>query len=55
MSTRSRKRRVEHIDNWERLLSLFEQPEQERYEAIRPLVFFGDSMTERAEKPASRS
>jgi hypothetical protein len=24
MSTRSRKRRVEHTDNWERLLSLFE-------------------------------
>ena len=34
----------------EGLLSLFEQPEQERYEVIGPPMLFGDSMTERAEE-----
>ena len=45
---RRRRRRVEHTDEWDKLLPLFEWPEQERYEAIRPLVLFGDSVPERA-------
>ena len=43
-----RRRKAEHTDEWERLLPLFEWPEQERYETIRPLVLFGDSVAERA-------
>lgn len=35
------KRRVEPTDGWEALVPLFEWPEQERYEQIRPLVLFG--------------
>jgi putative transposase len=48
MSTRRRRRRVEPTDEWELLLPLFEWPEQESYEAIRPLVLFGESVAERA-------
>jgi hypothetical protein len=43
-----RRRKAEHTEGWERLLALFEWPEQERYETIRPLVLFGDSVAERA-------
>ena len=43
-----RRRRVEPTDEWERLLLLFEWPEQEGYEVIRPLVLFGNSVAERA-------
>jgi putative transposase len=43
-----RRRKAEHTEVWERLLPLFEWPEQERYETIRPLVLFGDSVAERA-------
>jgi transposase len=45
-----RHRKAEHTEEWERLLPLFEWPEQERYETIRPLVLFGDSVAERAQE-----
>jgi hypothetical protein len=45
-----RHRKAEHTEEWERLLPLFEWPEQERYETIRPLVLFGDSLAERAQE-----
>lgn len=45
-----RRRKAEHTEAWERLLPLFEWPEQERYETIRPLVLFGDSVAERAQE-----
>ena len=45
-----RRRKAEHTEEWERLLPLFEWPEQERYETIRPLVLFGDSVAERAQE-----
>ena len=45
-----RHRKAEHTEGWERLLPLFEWPEQERYETIRPLVLFGDSVAERAQE-----
>jgi hypothetical protein len=45
-----RRHKAEHTEDWERLLPLFEWPEQERYEAIRPLVLFGDSVAERAQE-----
>jgi hypothetical protein len=44
----TRRRKAEHTENWERLLPLFEGPEQESYETIRPLVLFGDSVAERS-------
>jgi len=46
----NRRERAEPTGEWERLLPLFEWPEQERYEAIRPLVLFGSSVAERAGK-----
>src|SRR5437588_12907984 len=46
MSTR-RRRKVEHTDDWQELLPLFDWPEQEAYEELRPLVLFGDSVAER--------
>lgn len=45
--------RVEPTDDWEQLLPLFEWPEQEEYERIRPLVLFGGSVVERAEETGS--
>ena len=39
---------VRPTHEWELLLSLFEWPEQERYEQIRPLVHFDASVAERA-------
>ncbi len=43
-----RRRKVEHTDDWQELLPLFDWPEQESYEELRPLVLFGDSVAERA-------
>ena len=43
-----RRRKVEHTDDWQELLPLFDWPEQEAYEELRPLVLFGDSVAERA-------
>lgn len=43
-----RRRKVEHTDDWQELLSLFDWPEQEAYEELRPLVLFGDSVAERS-------
>ncbi len=47
MSARKRKG-VRPTHEWELLLPLFEWPEQEEYEAIRPLVLFDASVAERA-------
>ncbi len=44
----SRRRRVEQTDEWDLLVPLFAWPEQENYEAIRPLVLFGEPVAERA-------
>ena len=43
-----RRRKVEPTDDWQELLPLFEWPEQEAYEELRPLVLFGSSVAERA-------
>lgn len=43
-----RRRKVEHTDDWQELLPLFDWPEQEAYEELRPLVLFGDSVAERS-------
>jgi putative transposase len=45
---RSKRRKVEPTDDWELLLPLFEWPEQQAYEEIRPMVLFGSPVTERA-------
>jgi transposase len=47
MSARKREG-VRPTHEWELLLPLFEWPEQERYEQIRPLVLFDASVVERA-------
>ncbi len=44
----SKRRRIEPTHDWQLLLPLFEWPEQERYEQIRPLMLFDVSVTERA-------
>jgi transposase len=44
----SKPRRIEPTHDWQLLLPLFEWPEQERYEQIRPLVLFDASVAERA-------
>ncbi|MBA3953599.1 MAG: helix-turn-helix domain-containing protein [Rubrobacter sp.] len=44
----SKRRRIEPTHDWQLLLPLFEWPEQERYEEIRPLVLFDASVAERA-------
>lgn len=45
----ARKRaKIEPTNEWELLVPLFDWPEQERYEALRPLVLFGESVAERA-------
>ncbi len=49
MST-NRRERVRPTHEWELLLPLFEWPEQERYEEIRPLVLFDVPVAERAEE-----
>lgn len=48
-ASRRRRRRVEPTDEWEMLVPLFEWPEQEDYEAIRPLMLFGEPVAGRAE------
>ncbi len=51
MGTRQRKkrrRRVEPTDDWEQLELLCVWDEQVEYERIRPLVLFGEPVTERA-------
>jgi putative transposase len=53
MSARRRRKRtrVEATHDWEQLVPLFEWPEQENYEEIRPLVplvLFGSAVAERA-------
>lgn len=50
---RSRRQRVERTDDWEQLQLLCRRPEQVAYEEIRPLVLFGDSVTERARTTGS--
>ena len=42
--------RVRPTHEWDLLVPLFEWPEQERYEQIRPLVLFDVSVAERAEE-----
>ena len=42
------RRKVEPTDDWELLLPLFEWPEQQAYELLRPMVLFGGSVSERA-------
>jgi hypothetical protein len=44
----SKRRRIEPTHDWQLLLPLFEWPEQERYEEIRPLMLFDVSVAERA-------
>jgi len=45
-----RRKQSEPTAKWGALLPLFEWPEQERYEQIRPLVLFGSPTAERAEE-----
>jgi len=47
---RSKRGGVEPTHDWRLLVPLFEWPEQERYEEIRPLVLFDASVAERAEE-----
>jgi transposase len=42
------RRKAESTDDWQELLPLFDWPEQQVYEEIRPLVLFGSSVVERA-------
>jgi len=42
---RRRRRKAEHPDEWEWLVPLFDWPEQERYEEIRPLVTPSESFS----------
>lgn len=55
MSPGRRRERSAPTDDWERLLPLFEWPEQESYEVIRPLVLFGAPVAERACETGSSS
>ena len=48
MGRRGRRNQAEHTDDWQELLPLFDWPEQQAYEEVRPLVLFGDSVAERA-------
>lgn len=41
------RRKAEHTDDWQELLPLFDWPEQQAYEELRPLVLFGSSVAER--------
>jgi len=41
---------VRPTHEWELLVPLFEWPEQERYEQIRPLVLFDVAVAERAQE-----
>jgi len=44
----NRRERARPTHEWGLLLPLFEWPEQERYEEIRPLVLFDVAVAERA-------
>jgi transposase len=44
------RRKAQPTDDWQELLPLFEWPEQEAYEVLRPLVLFGASVPERAKE-----
>ncbi len=48
MGTSRRQRTTQPTHEWEVLVPLFEWPEQERYEQIRPLVLFDVAVAERA-------
>jgi hypothetical protein len=50
MGRRGRRKKAEPTDEWRELLPLFEWPEQETYEELRPLVLFGSSVPERAKE-----
>jgi hypothetical protein len=45
-----RRERIEPTHEWDRLVLLFEWPEQEAYELIRQPVLFGTSVAERSEE-----
>jgi hypothetical protein len=45
-----RRQRVRPTHEWELLVPLFEWPEQERYEQIRPLMLFDVAVAERADE-----
>ena len=45
---RGRRRKAQPTDEWQELLPLFERPEQQAYEELRPLVLFGSPVAERA-------
>ena len=45
---RNKRPKAEPTDDWELLFPLFEWPEQQAYEELRPLVLFGGSVAERA-------
>jgi transposase len=48
MAQRGRRKKAEPTDDWQELLPLFDWPEQQAYEEIRPLVLFGGSVAQRA-------
>jgi putative transposase len=50
MGRRGRRKKAQPTDDWQELLPLFEWPEQERYEELRPLVLFGSSVPERSKE-----
>src|SRR3954464_7038565 len=50
MGVRGRPKKAEPTDDWELLLPLFEWPEQQAYEELRPLVLFASSVPERAKE-----
>lgn len=52
---RRKRPKVEPTDEWDLLLPLFEWPEQQAYEELRPLVLFGSSVAERLRRPVPRS
>ncbi len=45
---RRKRPKADPTEDWEALLPLFEWPEQQAYEELRPLVLFGSSVAERA-------
>src|SRR5215210_2540639 len=45
---RGKRRKIEPTDEWDLLLPLFEWPEQQAYEELRPVALFGESVAERA-------
>jgi hypothetical protein len=45
---RNKRPKAEPTDDWELLFPLFEWPEQQAYEELRPLVLFGGSVAKRA-------